>query len=287
MKLIDTHAHLYWESYQQDLNQVIKNALDAGVSTIFNVGVDIEKSKAALKQVETELSKIPGFTSYSTIGIHPHEAYKYEDAEVLKKDIQDLEEIYLSNPEKVIGVGECGLDFFFKNNSDFYNPNNLSEETLKNVQRKLLTAQINLAKKLDLPIILHIRDDRSADPNNSECWEEALEMTGDYKGILHCYSGTMEITKKIPDGFLVSFAANITYPKNQYLKEAAEFLPLDKVCFETDSPFLAPQSNRGQRNEPAAVLESAKLVAEIKNLSLESVASQTTQNVLKLFKLQT
>ncbi len=298
MTLIDTHAHLYWDSFKPDFDQVIQRALDAGITTIFNVGVDVEKSRQTLDQITNNLTMkqfSDSISFYSTIGIHPHEAYKYSGKEQetrykLQKDMETLEEIYRSNPKKVIGVGECGLDFFFKNNSDFYNPNNLSEEVLKDLQRKLLQSQIDLAKKLDLPIILHIRDDRSSDPNNSECWKEALDMISGYKGILHCYSGLINTTKRITNNeltnFLVSFAANITYPKNQYLREAAEFLPLEKICLETDSPFLAPQSKRGQRNEPEAVLESAKLIAEIKGVSHGEVANQTTQNVVKLFGLQ-
>lgn len=286
MHLVDTHAHLYWDSFKEDFDEVIKRALDAGVATIFNVGVDVEKSQVALDQIENQLSQFPELTTYSTIGIHPHEAFKYNDDHRLIADLHRLEEIYHSNPSKVIAVGEVGLDYFFQNNPDHFNPDNLSEEDLKDLQRKLLQTQIDLAKKLDLPLIIHCRDDRSENPENDAAWNEVIEMTKDWKGIYHCYSGLQATTHNLPPDFLVSFAANITYPKNEYLREAAQFLPLEKICLETDSPFLAPQSKRGQRNEPESVKEIAELIAQIKGINVEEVGKITTQNVLELFHLQ-
>lgn len=287
--LIDTHAHLYWDSYKSDFKEVLQRSIDAGVNTLFIVGVDVEKSRLALQLAEDPLSEYPlssveGVQMFSTIGIHPHEAYLYEDDKKLEQDIQNLEQIYLKNPKKVIGVGECGLDYFFNNNSD-YIPSHLTENQVKDLQRKLFISQIDLAKKLDLPLIVHIRDDRSKNPENIECWEEALEMVKTHKGILHCYSGLPPTTQNLPPNFLVSFAANITYPKNEYLREAVRILPLEKIVLETDSPFLAPQSKRGQRNESSSVREIAELIAEIKRVTLEEVAEKTSKNVKKLFKI--
>ncbi len=276
--LIDTHAHLYWDSFQKDWNEVIQNCVEADVLTIINVGVDVQKSQKALN-LESEQLKF-----YSTIGIHPHEAYKYDNDESLKKDLLALENIYRKNPKKVIGVGEVGLDFFFQNNPDF-NPGNLSIKQLKLLQRKLFNSQIDLAKKLNLPLILHIRDDRSKNPENIECWIEALDLVKDYEGILHCYSGTPQITGNIPQNFLVSFAGNITYPKNDYLKRAAETLPLEKIVLETDCPFLAPQSIRGKRNDPTSVKEIAHCIAQLRGITFEEVAKQTSENVKKLFNI--
>ncbi len=283
MNLIDTHAHLFWESYKEDLDQVLQNALSAGIKTIFNVGVGVELSKKAVKLSHPEI-KI-----YSTIAIHPEEAKEYwANGEIsndkLEKDIQALEEIYKTNPSKVIAVGECGLDYAVLE-SDNFNPEKIPSDILEALQKQLFQLQIDLAKKLDLPLIIHCRDDRSKNPENIECWLETLEMVKDYKGILHCYSGTMEVTKQIPDNFLVSFAGNLTYPKNDYLREAVKFLPLEKIVLETDCPFLPPQSIRGKRNEPSSVLEIAKLIAEIKETPLEEVTQITTNNVNKLFRL--
>ncbi len=260
MTLIDTHAHLYWDSYKQDLDEVIKRSLDVGISTIINAGVDVEKSKEAL-QVSKKLA-LNGIEGYSTIGIHPEEAKKYESSEILQKEIEELEQIYLSDPAKVIAVGECGLDFL---------------SGYRNLQRKLFQAQIDLAKKLKLPLVVHCRD----------AWDETLEMIGNHSAILHCYSGLIHTTNYIlhAANLTVSFTANITYPKNEYLREAVRALPLEKIILETDSPFLAPQSKRGQRNEPSAVKEIAELVASLKGISLEEVTHQTTTNAVSLLSL--
>ncbi|MDO8573624.1 MAG: TatD family hydrolase [Candidatus Daviesbacteria bacterium] len=285
--LIDTHAHLYWESFKQDFDEVIKRSLDAGVSTIINVGVDIEKSQTALDQIIN--TKWPaGLSIYSTIGIHPHEANKYESDTTLQNDIAKLEQIYQGGSEKVVAMGECGLDFYFDNNPD-YNPSSLSIEQQKDLQIKLFIAHIDLAKKLNLPLIVHCRDDRSKNPQNSEAWDKVLALIGDQPAILHCYSGLAQTTLRLRSGhsanLLVSFAANVTYPKNEYLRQAAKLLPLDRILLETDSPFLAPQSKRGQRNEPANVAEIAQLIADLKGISLEEVADQTTANAKAVFKV--
>ncbi|MBI2019596.1 TatD family hydrolase [Candidatus Daviesbacteria bacterium] len=287
MNLVDTHAHLYWESYKPDFDEVIKRAVEARISTIVNIGVDIETSQKALDQIQN--TKWPeSLTVYSSIGIHPHEAITYSDDpdSLIQKDMDKLEQIYNSNPEKVVGIGECGLDFLFHAN-DLHPDANLSPEKTKELQKKLFQAQIDLAKKLDLPLIVHCRDDRSENPQNSECWNEVLEMVEDYQTILHCYSGLGPTTEKVlkNPNLTVSLAANITYPKNEYLREAAKILPLERILLETDSPFLAPQSKRGQRNEPSAVLEIAQLIADLKGISLEAVANQTTQNALTIFSL--
>lgn len=283
--LTDTHAHLYWDSYKDDLEEVLKRAGDTGITNIINVGVDSEKSKVALEQLDQLSSISPVIFFYSSIGIHPHEALKFSTDESIHNELTKLEDIYNSNPQKVVAVGEVGLDYFFENNPDF-KPSSISTEETKNLQRKLFKKQVELAKKLDLPLLIHVRDDRSQNPLNTECWDEALQMLSSSKGILHCYSGLEETLKKaLQTNFLISFAANITYPKNGYLREAAKLTPLDKICLETDSPFLAPQSKRGQRNEPSSVLEIANLIAEIKGVSLEEVSNQTTQNVKKLFRL--
>ena len=280
--LIDTHAHLYWESYLEDLDQVIKRSIGNGVTTIINVGVDVELSKKALRQARGKLADIPGFKAYSTIGIHPHEAIKYPTIESIHKDINELEKLYHTQPDQIVAVGECGLDFFFENSPK---PTSLSINKQKQLQKDLFQAQIDLAKKLNLPLIVHCRDDRSQNPINCEAWDEVLKMVGSHPTILHCYSGLSPITNKIlqSPSLFVSFAATITYPKNEYLREAAKLLPLEKIVLETDCPFLPPQEKRGQRNEPSTVKELAQLIADLKGISLKEVAAQTTQNVTKIF----
>lgn len=284
--LIDTHTHLYWDSYKTDFDEMIQRAIDAGISTIINIGVDIEKSQVALDQVKNT-DWPAGLSVYSTIGIHPHEAIKYDSDESLQKDMDKLEQIYLSDKTKVVGIGECGLDYFFNNNPG-YTESHTSIDEQKDLQRKLFQAHIDFAKKLNLPLIVHCRDDRSKDPQNSEAWDEVINMVGTHPTVLHCYSGLTHTTLRLRSGqanLLVSFAANITYPKNDYLREAVKALPLNRILLETDSPFLAPQSKRGQRNEPASVKEIAQLIADLKGISFEEVAQQTTENALTVFSI--
>lgn len=273
--LIDTHTHLYWKEFKDDFDEVIQRSIDAGVTTVINVGVDVELSKKALEQVQGKLANIQNFSAYSTIGIHPHESIKYSNAVSIHKDIAKLEQIYLSDTSKVVAVGECGLDY-----------KEVDEQT-KQLQRQLFQAQIDLAKKLNLPLIVHCRDDRSKNPQNTEAWDEVIDMTKDHFGIYHCYSGLPHTTSYILQSinFLVSFAGNLTYPKNDYLKEAVRTLPLEKIVLETDCPFLPPQSKRGQRNEPANVLAIAQFIADEKGISLKEIRIQTTENVKNLFKL--
>lgn len=282
--LIDTHAHLYWDSYKQDLNTVIQHTIDAGVLTIINVGVDVEKSEIALKQVENELSGFSGFSSYSTIGIHPHEAIKYTNDVSIHHDIVQLKKIYQTNTSKCIAVGECGLDYLF--DPEFI-PSSQSINQVKQLQRQLFQAQIELAKKLNLPLIVHCRDDRSKNPTNSEAWDEVLRMIGQHPTILHCYSGLLPTTKYLlqTSNFLVSFAVTITYPKNDYLRDAAKLLPLEKIVLETDCPFLPPQSIRGRRNEPSSVLEIARFLADLKGIGLKQVEAQTSENARNILNL--
>lgn len=272
--LTDTHAHLYWDSYKEDFDQVIQRSLDAGVTTIINVGVDVEKSKIAAKLESTKIK------FYSTIGIHPHEALRYTQGKLnidvsIHNDIGKLEEIYQSASNKVVAVGECGLDYLEV------------DQQIKDMQKRLFQAQIDLAKKLNLPLIVHCRDDRSQNPENSEAWNEVLNLIGRHPTILHCYSGLEPITKRVlrKTSVLVSFAATITYPKNKHLREAAKILPIEQIVLETDCPFLPPQSKRGQRNEPANILEIAQLVSDLKNIPLAQVATQTTSNVKRILNL--
>lgn len=304
--LIDTHAHLYWDSFKEDFDRVIKRSLEARVSTIINVGVDIETSKEALDQARNT-NWPQGLSVYSTIGIHPHEAVSYgqfgqklhdRDAFVYQ-DIIKLEEIYRSNPDKVAAVGECGLDFSSISGAGFFIPSVVEGDSPEVfTQRQLFQAQIELAKKLNLPLIVHCRDDRSkgsgstssppAETSSLTAWEEVLEMIKNHPAILHCYSGLDKTTQQIlkMPNTLISFAATITYPKNEYLREAARILPLDRIVLETDCPFLPPQSKRGQRNEPSTVKEIAQLIADLKGISFEEVGEQTTRNAKEIFKIK-
>lgn len=297
--LIDTHAHLFWDSYKEDFDKVIDRALEAGITSAINIGVDFETSQKALRQAQGRLQQIPeNFTIYSSIGIHPHEAVKYfNNPDVsIREDIERVEKIYLENKQslpspngertKVVAVGECGLDYLFSSN-DLHPTATLSSEQTKELQRKLFQAQIDLGIKLNLPLLVHCRDDRSQNPENSEAWDEVLKMVGKHPAVLHCYSGLPQTTNYAlqTTNFLFSFAGNITYPKNEYLRQAIKVIPLDRIVVETDCPFLPPQSNRGKRNEPSYIIETVQTIADIKGLSPEEVSKITCQNTTSLFKL--
>jgi len=288
MKIIDTHAHLFWDKFQHDLDEVVTDAVKAGVTTIVNVGIDAETSEMALKQIQGKLGWTPGLETYSTIGIHPHEAIKYfEDPDVsIQKDINRLEDIYHSNTTKVVAVGECGLDFLLENNPDSP-PSTLSFDEIKILQVKLFQAHIDLAKKLKLPLLIHIRDDRAKDGQNTDAFNEAFKLIEGLKGIFHCYSGLSHNTQYILQNtnFMISFAGNLTYPKNYFLREDLENIPLERIVVETDCPFLPPQMMRGQRNQPANILEVVKAIALAKNLSEEEVAKATYKNTKSLLKI--
>lgn len=290
--LVDTHAHLFWESFKDDFDDMIQRAIDAGVESILNVGVDVDLSNLATDQAKkltnnyfsSDSEKIP-LKIYSSVAIHPEDAIRYyQNEDQVEEDVLKLEEIYLANQETVVAVGECGLDFAYFNREG-YLPVGLSTDKAKDLQRMLFQAQIDLAKKYNLPLLLHVRDDRSKDPELIECWDEVFKIAGDHFGILHCYSGLGPTTQKaLNSNFLVSFAGNLTYPKNQYLQEAVKLLPLEKIVLETDCPFLPPQSIRGKRNEPSSVKEIAQFIAQIKGLSFAEVASQTTKNFYSLIR---
>lgn len=266
--IIDTHAHLYWDSFKEDYDEVIKRALDAGVTQVINIGVDIDTSITSA-QMQNDQIKF-----YSSIGIHPHDAINYSNDISLSEDIKKLEQIYQSAPTKVVAVGECGLDF-----------KEIDEQT-KKLQRQLFQAQIDLAKKLNLPLIIHCRDDRSKNQENTEYWDEVIDLTKDHFGIYHCYSGLLPTTNYIihNTNFLISFAGNITYPKNEYLREAAKLIPLERIVVETDCPFLPPQQFRGSRNEPAYITAALKTIAQVKNQPLEKVTEAICQNTQKILK---
>lgn len=293
MKLIDTHAHLFWDSFKEDFESVLDRALEAGLGTIINVGVDL-KTSDIVRNLKSE--KIP---FYAAVAIHPEDVIKYSANidESIHGDIEQLGRMVrenTSNPTKIVAIGECGLDYFFANNPwnssapiTHTNLDQFTPEKIKDLQIKLLQAHVDLAETHSLPLLIHCRDDRSIDPQNTEAWDKVIEMTKNHFGIYHCYSGLPLTTQKIlkSTNFLISFACNITYPKNDYLREAAKTVPLDRIALETDCPFLSPQKSRGERNEPANVLEVAKTIAEVKGISVEEVATQTTKNVKKLLKL--
>ncbi len=281
--IIDTHTHLDMREFNSDRDDVIKRAGESGVEKIVTVGVDLAGSKQA-----AELSqKYDGV--YAAVGIQPEEIDQYFEESPdpkflnprkIKIDVR-LELEKLAQNKKVMAIGECGLDYKFireKVKGNIEELINLEKEKQKDIFRR----QIGLAVLLDLPLIIH---NREAD---EDVMDEILRYkdTKKLRGVFHCFTETLEFAKKTFDlGFMISFTGIITYPNAKELREVVRSISLEKIMVETDSPFLAPQSRRGQRNEPAFVVEIVKAIAKIRGLSFEQVAATTSQNARRLFRL--
>jgi TatD DNase family protein len=243
------------DAYAQDLDAVIDSAHTHGVKRIITIGIDVPSSEAAV-QLTRNYSNI-----YATVGIHPHDA-QTATTEALER----LSE--LAEHEKVVGFGEIGLDYF-KN----YAPHE--------VQLQAFTRQLELAKELALPVVIHDRDAH-------EDTLRLLKAAGPFahRGVMHCFSGDSELARETLDlGFYISIPGVATFANAQLLQEVIAAVELNALLVETDGPFLAPVPFRGKRNEPKLMLYTAQMIAEIKNISLEEVAAATTANAVNLFNL--
>ncbi|MFA5270162.1 MAG: TatD family hydrolase [Patescibacteria group bacterium] len=260
MNFIDSHCHLDFPKFHADLEQTVERAFAAGAVALINVGVDLPTSRQSV-----------GLASryrlvYASIGVHPH------DAKTLSTDA--VEQLRLLGRErKVVAIGEIGLDYY----------RNLSAQT---IQRQAFISQLSLARELNKPVIIHCRDAYSELLNVLD--EHHLpRLSGQCPGVIHSFtSGVRYAQEFLKRGFYLGFNGIITYPNNDQLVEAVRITPLDKILIETDAPLLAPQAYRGQRNEPVYVLEVAREIAKIKNLSVEEVCQMSTDNARQLFKLQ-
>lgn len=252
--LIDTHAHLQWASFDKDREKVISRARKAGVDHIVNIGFDIDGSRKAIELAE----KYNGL--YATVGIHPHNANQ------LNQNVLDELRKLSENPQ-VVAIGEIGLDYY----------RNLSP---RETQKKAFEAQLFLAEELKLPVVVH----------NREAQVDTLRMLSKFEGkidgIMHCFSGNREMAEWcVKSNFYISFAGPVTFPNSHELRKIAKWTDLSKVLLETDSPWLAPQSKRGKRNEPAFLPFIAKKIAELKRISVDELAEATTENAKEVFQL--
>jgi len=260
--LIDTHAHLNFEAYKKDLNDVIKKCHDLKMSVI-NIGAQFETSKIAV-----ELTKNKNF--YASLGLHPIHVF---DEDFVISDYQKLIN------KKTVAIGETGLDYFH------IKEKNIQIKKVVEKQKQVFQNHIKLAKKNNLPLVLHGRN--SLDMQT--CYTDMLKILKkeNYKkGVVHCFGSDLKNAKKILDfGLYIGFTGIITYKNAADLREVVKFVPIDKMLIETDCPYLAPQKYRGERNEPSHVIEIARQIAELKNLSLEQVIDTTWKNAQKLFNI--
>ncbi|MCU9615300.1 TatD family hydrolase [Caldibacillus lycopersici] len=253
--LFDTHVHLNDEQFNEDLEEVINRAADAGVSDMIVVGFDRPTITKAMELIEA-YDHI-----YGCIGWHPVDAIDCTD-----EDLQWIEE--LSKHPKVVAIGEMGLDYHW-------------DKSPKDIQKEIFRKQIRLAKKLKLPIVIHNRE--ATDDIMTILKEEHAEEVG---GIMHCFSGSPEIAKEcVKMNFYISLGGPVTFKNAKKPKEVAKEVPLEKLLIETDCPYLAPHPFRGKRNEPAYVRLVAEEIAAIKEITLEELAEATTRNAKALFKI--
>ncbi|MGA8668635.1 MAG: TatD family hydrolase [Terracidiphilus sp.] len=268
--LIDSHAHLDSERYAEDRAAMLARAYEAGVGAVLSIGIG--EGAAEMHQALDlcrEFNCRPGMPRlYASAGIYPHNTQEADDTTLAKLDS------LLAEPE-VIACGEIGLDYYH-------------EGAAHEVQRAGLVHQLEIAAARKRPILIHCR------PKDGlhDAWDHLFLTLDTYwrhtglGGVMHCFGGDWEqATRSLDLGFLVSFAGNLTYPKAQPLRDVAARLPLDSVLVETDAPWLAPAPDRGTRNEPAFVARTAAALADLHGLTPEEIASATTQNFARLFRL--
>lgn len=277
--MIDIHTHLYWESYDEDRDEVIARAHKAGVEKMFVVGCTLGESQKCVVLSE----KYPEI--FASVGIHPNELTK----ELEKKTFSLLQETLriLAKQKKVIAIGECGLDYYKHGNGE-----KITEDE-KHLQKEGFVIQMALAEDLGLPLIAHCRPSVGTMDAYEDLYEVFCTTKYQLKNIiLHCYMGDTEMTKgflSLPN-VLFSFTGNITYPVKKMLvgtkddlTETVKMIPIDRLFVETDCPFLAPQEMRGKRNEPAYVASVLGKVAEIQGKKVSEIESSTNDNVERIF----
>lgn len=255
--LIDTHCHLDMDAYSEDLEAVLQRACDSRIEHIISIGIDIASSKNAIN-----LAKQYSYIS-ATIGIHPHDVDN-----ITTSTYDTLGELADTFRKHIVGYGEIGLDYF-------------KEYSAADNQRQHFKNQLSLAKDLQLPVIIHDRDAH-------EDTLSILKSSGakDIGGVMHCFSGDSLLAKQVIDlGFYVSIPGVVTFKNASDLQEVASTIPLDAMLIETDGPFLSPDPLRGKRNEPINVLYTAEYIAQLRGMSLDELAIQTTRNAKKLFQL--
>jgi TatD DNase family protein len=257
LAIVDSHCHLDFEDFREDLPAVLGRARAAGVAAMVCVGSggDLATAERAAELAAKESDV------FAAVGIHPHDAGK-----ILPDFWPVLEK--LARAERVVGIGETGLDYFY-------------DHSPRQVQREVFTRFLELATTATRPVICHVRD----------AHDDAIEILRagpipEATGVLHCFSGNVEQARSYLDlGLFLSFSGVITFKKAEDLRKAAAFAPIERILVETDAPYLAPVPHRGRRNEPAFVLQTLEALAKIRGISPEEAAQATTANACRLFNL--
>lgn len=257
MQLIDSHVHINFDVFRSDLDGVRQRWREAGVTYLVHSCVE----PAEFPAIQAIAQQFPEL--FFAVGLHPLDADKWTD-----NSADEILSLAGLDP-KVVAIGETGLDFYKANNQA--------------IQETAFVIQLDIARKLDLPVIIHCRD---AAARMRELLQEVWDRAGVVKGVMHCWGGNPEETQWFLDlGFYISFSGIVTFKNAIQIQESARIVPLDRLLIETDCPFLAPVPKRGKRNEPSYVRYVAEEVARLRGDTLEAIAHQTTQNACQLFGL--
>ncbi|MBI1847130.1 MAG: TatD family hydrolase [Candidatus Rokubacteria bacterium] len=253
--LFDTHAHLHFPDFADDLDAVLERARKAGVRRMVSVGTNVETSRQAIGLAVREPDV------WATAGVHPHDA-----AEADEEDLTEIER--LASVESVVAIGEIGLDFF-------------RDLSPRDAQARVFRRLLGVARGAGKPVVVHCRD--AHDEVLAILAEERVQDVG---GIMHCFSGDVDAARRCLDlGLHLSLAGPVTYKNARALPEVARFTPADRLVVETDCPYLPPEGHRGRRNEPALIAITAACVAALRGEPLERFAARATENAVRLLGL--
>ncbi|HBL39310.1 TPA: hypothetical protein DDZ10_01420 [Candidatus Uhrbacteria bacterium] len=285
MQLFDSHTHIHFKAFNDDMETAIRRAQEAGILMV-TVGTQIDTSRRAVEVARTHEGV------WATVGLHPNHTTEQEfideNEAVAVAKVKTRTEAFdaeayrpLALDPKCVGIGECGLDYY-RIPEQKIGGAPLPREEIIETQKEMVRRQFELATEVGKPVVIHCRD---AYADQAQMIEKAIDK-GQLvqRGVMHCFTGTLaEAQRFIELGFLISFSGIVTFSKE--LAEVAKALPLEKILIETDAPYLAPAPMRGKRNEPAYVLHTAKFLAEFKGVRLEELSETTTQNAKHIFKL--
>ena len=254
----DSHCHLDDPKFQGEIDDVLSRARSAGGKLFVSIGCDLESSRTSVDLARRHANVC------ATVGLHPH------DAELMTTEmLQSIEE--LARRPKVVAIGEIGLDYHYDNSGH-------------QVQRSVFEQQLELARRISLPVVIHSRD--SFGDTFDILAAADLPAHGRFAGILHCFSGTVDEARRgIELGFAISLAGPVTYPSANALRKTAAYVPADSLLVETDAPYLSPQPRRGKRNEPAFVIHTLERLALIRKTTLDLIAESTYQNTLSAYAI--
>ena len=252
--LVDSHCHLDFPDFSDELDGVVARAREAGVSHIVSISTRVRRLNGLLAIAE----RYPNV--YCSVGTHPHHAH--EELDIGADDL-----VAASKHPKAVAIGEAGLDYFYDNSP-------------RDAQEQGFRAHVAAARATGLPLVIHSRD---ADDDMARILEEETAK-GPFPAVLHCFTGGRDLAMRaIALGLSISFTGILTFKKSDTLRAIAADLPPDRILVETDAPYLAPGKFRGKRNEPAFVVETAKVLAETRGVSFETTARETTDNFFRLF----